>query len=88
MEQPTPDDLAKALALLAQALCSATDARVVLQSLMTNAEAIQQAGGTTPGLYALVQPMLLAVSSVVVKQNPGDQDMLEVYRSLRAPHRH
>lgn len=88
MEYPTSEDLAKALALLAQALCTATDGRVVLQSLMDNAEAMQQAGGTTPGLYALVQPMLLAASSVVVKQNPGDQDMLEVYRLLRAKHRH
>lgn len=51
MEQPTPDELAKALALLAQALCAATDARVVLQSLMNNAEAIQLAGGTTPEVY-------------------------------------
>lgn len=88
MEQPTPDDLANALALLAQALCTATDARVVLQSLMDNAKAMQQADGTTPALYDLVQPMLLAASSVAVKQNPGDPDMLEVYRSLRAPRRH
>ena len=88
METPTPDDLAKALTLLTQALCTATDARIVLQSLMVNAEAIEQAGQTTQGLYDLVQPMLLAASSVVVKQNPGDQDMLAVFRDLRSKHRH
>lgn len=88
MQNPTPDDLTQALTLLTHALCNATDARTVLQSLMANAEAIEHAGKTTPGLYQLVQPMLLAASSVVVKQNPGDQDMLAVYRTLRATHRH
>ena len=88
MENPTPDNLAKALALLAHALCAATDGRVVLQSLMANAEAIQQGGGSTPGLFDLVQPMLLAASSVVVKQNPADQAMLALYRDLRSKQRH
>lgn len=88
MEKPTTDDLAKALTLLAHALCAATDGRIVLQSLIANAAAIEQAGRSTPALEALVQPMLLAASSVALKQNPNDPGILGIYQDLRSKHRH
>lgn len=81
-------DMTKLLVLLTHAACGAVDARLLLQSLMVNLEAMTDAGQSTPGIETSGHAMLLAASSATLKQNPGDPDMLALYQELRARQTH
>lgn len=85
---PTHKDVEKIFALLTHAICAATDARLVLQSLMANLEAMQQGGHSSAAIDVAGHAMLLAASSVTLKQNPDDPDMRALYQELRSAQRH
>lgn len=81
-------DMTRLLVLLTHAACGAVDARLLLQSLMVNLDAVASAGQSTPGIETSGHAMMLAASSATLKQNPGDQDMLELYQALRSRQQH
>lgn len=77
----------KALALLAHALGSTSDAKPLLQNLMANYRAAQTPGPATV-FDELATGMLLSLSSVALKQHPQDAEVRELYQGLRPGLRH
>lgn len=78
----------KTLALLAHAVGSAVGAKPLLLSLYANWQAASPPGEQASGADELAIGMLMALSSLAIKQHPQDPEMLALYRDLRAGPRH
>lgn len=78
----------KALALLAHAVAATTDARIVLANLMSKYRAQMRQGTSADAFDEMATGMLLAVSSLALKQHPDDPEVQQLYRDLRPGNRH
>jgi len=77
-----------ALGLLAHATAAAVGAAPMLWNLEANWREAARTTGTSPGLDHLLLSMLLPLSSLALKQDPDNPEILEMYRGLRGEHRH
>ena len=87
-EDPTLIATRRALALLAHAVGATGDARIVLTNLLANYRATMQPGQPPDAFDDLALGMLLALSSLALKQHPNDPDTRRLYEELRPGRRH
>ena len=82
------DGTRKALALLAHAAGSTQDVRPLLANLQANYKSAMTNTSQADDFDSIAAAMLLSLSSLAIKQHPGDSELLALYQGLRQGSRH